>query len=113
NRMHESDTPKSIGPEDFLDKHANRSGKIIQRIVECHHSAGGEERGKTIKVRFRALIGVVSVNPQKTNLPVPRRTHIRRECVMNLDVLGHSSLAQGGLKFLISRREGGTIAPRG
>src|SRR5664279_4121890 len=56
---------------------------------------------------------MITVNPQKTNIPVPRKTHLLRGRAMNLDMLGHPSLAKGSFKFLISRREGGTIRPRG
>jgi len=76
-RLHESDRPKSIAPEYVFDKHTDWPGKIIEGIVECHNSAGGEEWEKPIEVRLRALVRVVSVNPQKTNLPLPPRTHIR------------------------------------
>jgi hypothetical protein len=60
----------------------------MEHIVEGDNCAFRKERPKSIEISFRPAIGVVAVNPQQPQGPVPRplSCHVGRKRFVELDV---------------------------
>ena len=74
-------------PQDVIDKNANGSREVVQRIVKSDDGVGLEETGKSVEVGLSACIGVVAIDPEETDGPLPGASDIGGECAMNFDVL--------------------------
>jgi len=74
----------------------------MQHIMKRHHRAVRQEGREQIEIRPRAGMGVVPVNPQKTNLPVlvPHFCEFKGELPVKFDVLFNAGLLEVGLKIV-------------
>lgn len=100
-RANKSSRAKSIGTQNVLDKHSERTGKLVQCIVESDDTVRRHIRGKAVEVCLCALIGMVAVDPEKADGAIPSGRNRTRKSTMGLNVIGNPGSLKVAQKLFI------------
>jgi len=101
--MNKSRGSKPIRAQNILHKHANRSRKHVQGIVERHNTLWFHVRKKSIQIALRPFKTMIAINPQNPDGPLPRPRHVHRARQMRFHLIRNSSGANVPQKIPIRR----------
>jgi len=66
--------PESIGTQHLIDEHAQWPVELMKCVMKRDDRPFDEERREDVEIQFHTTIGVIAVDPQKTQRSIPGST---------------------------------------
>ena len=74
NAAGEPSRPESIGAQNLIDEHSQWPVELVKCVMKRDDRPFDKERREEVEIQFHATIGVIPVDPQKSQRSIPRAT---------------------------------------